>query len=42
MFTKQKISKDVWLVHYEAIMERYSKTFTSEEQADNYIKNQLK
>jgi len=38
MFTKQKVDEYVWLVYYETIMERYSKTFTSEEEADNYIK----
>jgi len=38
MFTKQKVSSGVWYVHYESITKRYSKTFTSEKKADQYIK----
>ena len=41
MFTKQKVSKGVWYVHYETITERYSKMFTSEKKADNYIKESI-
>ena len=38
MFTKQKISKGVWYVHYETITKRYSKIFANEKEADLYIK----
>ena len=37
MFTKQKVSKGVWYVHYETMAERYSKRFTNEKEADLYI-----
>jgi hypothetical protein len=40
MFTKQKLSRGVWLVHYETITEKYTKKFTSEKKANNYIKKQ--
>ena len=42
MFTKQKVSKGIWYVHYETITERYSKKFTSEKEADTYIKKAIK
>jgi len=37
MFTKQKIKTGFWYVHYETITERYTKTFASEKEADDYI-----
>ena len=37
MYTKQQISKDLWIVHYETILERYTKEFKSEKEADLYI-----
>lgn len=40
MFTKQKLGRGQWLVHYETILERYTLTFTSEKKADQFIKNQ--
>ena len=39
MYTKQKLGRGKWLVHYETITERYTKTFTSQKEADLYIKN---
>jgi hypothetical protein len=41
MFTKQKVSKGIWYVHYETITERYSKKFTSEKKADIYINKRI-
>ena len=40
MFTLQKLSKEVWLVHYETITNRWTKTFKSEKEAKDYIKLQ--
>lgn len=42
MFTKQKVSKGIWYVHYETMTERCSKMFTSEKKADKYIKKASK
>jgi len=42
MFTKQKLRRGVWVVHYETIIERYTKRFTSEKKANDYIKKQEK
>jgi len=38
MFTLQKLSKELWLVHYETITNRYTKTFKSKREAKDYIK----
>lgn len=42
MFTKQKVSKGIWYVHYETMTKRYSKMFNSEKKADIYIKKASK
>lgn len=42
MYVKQKLGDNRWLVHYETITERYTKEFTSEIEADLYIKNVIK
>jgi hypothetical protein len=42
MYTKQRLGRGKWLVHYETMMERYTKEFTSEKKADLYIKNNIK
>jgi hypothetical protein len=39
MFTKQKMKRGLWYVHYETINERHTKTFTSEKKANEYINN---
>lgn len=39
MYTIQKISEDLWLVHYETIVERDTKEFKSKKEADLYIKS---
>jgi hypothetical protein len=39
MYTKQKLGRGIWKVHYETITERYTKTFTSEKNANLYVKS---
>lgn len=39
MFTIQKIGKGQWLVHYETMLERFTKEFKSKKEADQYIKD---
>ena len=41
MYTVQKVRDDVWVVHYETIVERSTIPFTSEKEADDYINEQL-
>jgi hypothetical protein len=42
MFTKQRMKRGLWYVHYETINERYTKTFTSEKKADDFIRENKK
>ena len=41
MYTVQKVRDDVWVVHYETIVERSTIPFTSEKEAGDFINKQL-